>query len=90
MLMCHIKIEISVLSIGVGIGKPTMGIQKLKQKYNRQNYEQNNIYPSLVKDALLYFTNCGHEHRRREIVLTSVKQEAERSEAASEGALYKT
>ena len=48
-----------------------------------------------VKDASLYFTNGGHEHRRREIVITSANHESERSEAwksstASEGGIYKT
>ena len=32
------------------------------------------------KDASLYFTNLGHERQRREIVITSAKHEAERSE----------
>ena len=35
-----------------------------------------------VKDASLYFTNPSHERRRREIVITSAKHEAERSEIA--------
>ena len=45
-----------------------------------------------VKDASLYLTNHSHERRRREIVITSAKHEAERSEAsttAMEGAIYK-
>ena len=33
-----------------------------------------------VKDASLYFTNHGHEGRRRMIVITSAKHEAECSE----------
>ena len=37
------------------------------------------VYIVFVKDASLYFTNPGHERRRREI-LTSAKHEAERSE----------
>ena len=32
-----------------------------------------------VKDTSHYITSRGHERRRREIVITSVKHEAERS-----------
>ena len=42
-----------------------------------------------VKDASLYFTSRGYEHRRREIVIASAKHETERSNA-SEDAIYKT
>ena len=40
------------------------------------------IYLVFVKDASLYFTNSGHECRRREIVIASAA-------TASEGAIYK-
>ena len=49
-------------------------------------------YPNglvFVKDASFYFTSRGHDCRRREIVITSAKHEAERT-IASEGAIYKT
>ena len=43
-----------------------------------------------VKDASLYFTNHGHEPRRRELAITSVKHEAERSGFVKDASLYFT
>ena len=52
-----------------------------RQDNNQVAYEcvMFRCYVVFVKDALLYFTNCSHERRRREIVIMSAKHEAERN-----------
>ena len=60
----------------------------LLDKWNKCRY-----FIVFVKDASRYITSRGHERRRRDIVITSAKHEAERSEnntSTSEGAIYKT
>ena len=58
---------------------------------NKSNFETHQTVQGdivFVKDASLYFTIRGRERRRREIVITSAKHKAERSELLQVRAPY--